>query len=52
MPLSSRPNFKAAGELFVVLSDGQRKTARVRIRHPLSVHFRFLRERPAVVRIM
>ena len=51
-PLSSRSNFKVAGELFVVLGDGQRETPRVRIRHPLRVRPRFLRTRPAVVRII
>jgi hypothetical protein len=52
IPLSSRSNFKVAGELFVVLGDGQRETPRVRIRHPLRVRLRFLRTRPAVVRII
>jgi hypothetical protein len=51
-PLSSRSNFKVAGELFVVLGDGQRETPRVRIRHPLRVRLRFLRTRPAVVGII
>jgi hypothetical protein len=52
MPLSSRSNFKVAGELFVVLGDGQRETPRVRIRHPLSVRLRLLRTRPAMVSII
>jgi hypothetical protein len=45
-------NFKVEGELFVVLGDGQRETPCVRIRHPLRVHFRFLRTQPAVFRIV
>jgi hypothetical protein len=52
VPLSLCSNFKVAGELFVVLGDGQRETPRVRIRHPLRVRLRFLRTRPAVVRII
>jgi hypothetical protein len=52
IPLSSRSNFKVACELFVVLGDRQRETPRVRIRHPLRVRLRFLRTRPAVVRII
>jgi hypothetical protein len=50
--LSSLANFKVAGELFVVLGDGQRETPRVWIRHTFRVRFRFLRTRPAVVRII